>query len=143
MPPETAEYIVENEVTPETIRDIFSRAFYSTDLDDDGDVVVIAEPTSVLISINKDNRLLKYSTYYRVDETAPLNSKLAFVNKMNDDMVFCRFSIPEDHEDTLVADYFLPFGESISSFQIVSSLRLFALVVVSAIRDCDDDDLVK
>lgn len=143
MASETTEYIVESEVTPETIRELFSRAFYNTDLDDDGDVVVNAEPISVFISINTNNRLLKYSTYYRVDETAPLESKLAFVNKMNDDLVFCRFSIPEDHEDTLVADYFLPFGESISSFQIVSSLRLFALVVVSAIRDYDDDDLVK
>lgn len=137
------EYIVESEVTPKNIRELFSRAFYNTDLDDDGDVVVNAEPISVFISINKNNRLLKYSTYYRVDETAPLESKLAFVNKMNDDVVLCRFSIPEDHEDTLVADYFLPFGESISSFQIVSALRLFALVVVNAISDCDDDDLVK
>ena len=143
MASETTEYIVESEVTPENIRELFSRAFYNTDLDDDGDVVVNAEPISVFISINTNNRLLKYSTYYRVDETAPLESKFAFVNKMNDDLVFCRFSIPEDHEDTLVADYFLPFGESISSFQIVSSLRLFALVVVSAIRDCDDDDLVQ
>lgn len=143
MPSETAEYIVESEVTPENIRKLFTRAFYSTHLDDDGDVVVNAEPISVFVSINKDNRLFKYSTYYGVDETAPLESKHAFVNKMNDGVVFCRFSIPEDHEDTLVADYFLPFVESISSFQIVSSLRLFASVVVNAIHHYDDDDLVK
>ena len=143
MPSETPEYIVESEVTPENVRDLFSRAFYSTHVDDDGDVVVNAEPMSVFISINRDNKLLKYSTYYQVDENAPLESKHAFVNKMNDDVIFCRFSIPESHEDTLVTDYFLPFGESISSFQIVSALRLFASVVVNAIRDCDDDDLVK
>lgn len=143
MPSEAPEYIVEGEVTPENIRDLFSRAFYSTHVDDDGDVVVNAEPMSVFISINRDNKLLKYSTYYQVDENAPLESKHAFVNKMNDDVIFCRFSIPENHEDTLVTDYFLPFGESIPSFQIVSALRLFASVVVNAIRDCDDDDLVK
>lgn len=143
MPAETPEYIVESEVTPEKIRELFSRAFYSTRLDDDGDVVVNAEPISVYVSINKGNRLLVYSAYYKVDETAPLESKLAFVNKMNDDVILCRFSIREDHEDRLVADYFLPFGENISSFQIVSALRLFASVVVNAIRDCDDDDLVK
>lgn len=143
MPSDTPEYIVESEVTPENIRELFSRAFYSTHLDDDGDVVVNAEPISVFITISKNNRLLKYSTYYEIDETAPLEPKLAFVNKMNDHVVFSRFSIPEDHEDTLAADYFLPFGESISSFQIVSALRLFASVVVNAIRDCDDADLVK
>lgn len=143
MPSETPEYIVEGEVTPENIRDLFSRAFYSTHVDDDGDVVVNAEPISVFISINKDNKLLKYSTYYGVNKIAPLESKIAFVNKMNDDMVFCRFSIPKDHEDTLVADYFLSFGENISFFQIVSSLRLFASVVVNAIHHFDSDGLIE
>lgn len=143
MPSKTAEYIVESEVTPENIRELFSRAFYSTDLDDDGDVHVNVEPISVFISIDKDTRLLRYSAYYGFHETASLESKLAFVNKMNDDVIFCRFSIPENREDKLVADYYLPFGESISSFQIVSAIRLFALVVVKAIHDYDDDDLVK
>ena len=143
MSPETPEYIVESEVTPENIRQLFARAFYSVHLDEDDDIVVNAEPISVYISINKDNKLLKYTAPFRVDAGAPLTQKHALVNKMNDDVILCRFSIPEDHEDMMLADYFLSFGESIPSFQIVSTIRLFASVVSNAIGDCDDDDLIK
>lgn len=143
MPSETPEYIEENNVTPENIHRLFTRAFYSAHLDDDGDIVVNAEPVSVYISVNKDNKLLKYTAPFRVDEDAPLPQKHALVNKMNDDVILCRFSIPEEHEDMMLADYFLSFAESILSFQIVSTLRLFASVVSNAISDCDDDDLIK
>lgn len=143
MASEAAEYIVESEVTPKNVRELFARAFYSTQLDDDGDIFVRAEPTSVYVSVNRDNRLLRYAAHYRIDENASLESKHAFVNKLNDSVVFCRFSIPDVYEDTLVADYYLPFEEQITSFQIVSAFRLFTQIVPNAIRDCDDDDLVK
>lgn len=143
MPSETSEFIVESEVTPENIHRLFTRAFYSAHVDEDDDIVVNAEPITVYLSINKDNKLLKYTAPFRVDENAPLAQKHALINKMNDDVILCRFSIPEEHEDMLIADYFLSFGESIPAFQIVSTLRLFASVVSNAIGDCDDDDLIK
>ena len=130
-------------MSPRALQSLFDRALFNSSIDDDDDVLVETEAISVYVSINKDNRLLKYTAAYKVDETAPVESKHALVNKMNDDVIFCRFTIPEHHEDTLIADYFLPFGKSISSFNIVSALRLFALVVPNAIRDCDDNDLVK
>jgi hypothetical protein len=139
----TSEHITESEMSPRALQSLFDRALFNSSIDDDDDVLVETEAISVYVSINKDNRLLKYTAAYKVDETAPVESKHALVNKMNDDVIFCRFTIPEHHEDTLIADYFLPFGKSISSFNIVSALRLFALVVPNAIRDCDDNDLVK
>ena len=126
-----------------TLQSLFDRALYNSSIDDDDDVVVETEAISVYISISRDNKLLKFMAAYKVDEAAPIELKHALVNKMNDDVIFCRFTIPEHHEDTLIADYFLPFGKNISSFNIVSALRLFALVVPNAIRDCDDNDLVK
>ena len=143
MTSETPEYIVESEVTPETIHRLFTRAFYSTHMDDDEDIIVNADPISVYISINKNTKLLKYTAPFRIDPDAPLALKHVLANKMNDDVILCRFSIPDDHDDMLVADYFLSFGESISSFQIVSTLRLFVSVVSNAIGNCDDNDLIK
>lgn len=143
MTSETAEYVAESHVTPKKIRELFTRAFYGTHLDEDGDILVNAEPISVYVSINEDDKLLRYAAYYRIDGTAPLEAKHAFVNRMNDAVVFCRFSIPENDQDTLVADYYLPFGEHVNAFQIVSSFRLFARIVPNAIRDCDDSDLIK
>ena len=141
--PKVSEHIAESKMSPKVIQALFDRAYFGSSIDDDDDVLVETEAISVYISINRDNRLLKYTAAYKVDESAPVESKHALVNKMNDDVIFCRFAIPEHREDTLIVDYFLPFGKSISSFNIVSALRLFALVVPNAIRDCDDNDLVK
>ena len=137
------EIIAENIVTPETIRDIFRRAYFSTTLDDDGDVRVETDDPIVFVSINANNKLLKYTTVYAFRETTSMEPKLAFVNRMNDELIFCRFSVPEDEPDLLMADYYLPFGEGVPAFQIVSALRLFARVVPRAIHDCDENDIVR
>lgn len=135
MTSESAEYIVESDVTPMRLCELFAKASYRTRLDDDGDIFVQAEPISVYVSINEDNKLIRYTAYCRIDESTSLGSKHAFVNKMNDKVVFCRFSVPDTYDDTVVADYYLPFGERVSSLQVISSLRLFAHIVPSAIHD--------
>ena len=142
-PAEAAEVIAENDVTPENIRTLFKRAFYSASLDDDGDVCVDTDGLRVHVTVMDNTKLLRYVTVYGIKDTAPLESKHAFVNKMNDDVILCRFSIPEHDHDALYADYFLPFGEGVLAFQIVSALRWFARVVSSAIRDCDENNLVR
>ncbi len=140
---ETLEIIAEDEVTPDTIRDLFRRAFFSTSLDGDGDVRVETDGPTVYISINAENKLLRYTAAYRFKNTASLESKYAFVNKMNDDVIFCRFSVALEAPDSLVVDYYLPFGEGVTAFQIVRALRLFARVMPRAIHDCDENDIVR
>ena len=141
-PTENIELIAEDQVAPGTIRDLFRRAFFSTSLDDDGDVRVETDDPTVFVSINADNKLVKYTTVYGLKNSASLESKHAFVNKMNDDVIFCRFSVPEEAPNILMVDYYLPYGEGVLAFQIVRSLRLFARVVPRAIYDCDDNDIV-
>ena len=139
----TAEVIAENEVTTSNLAQIFKRAFFKTSLDDDGDLVVHSDGPRVIVTVNQDNKLIEFMSIYGVKESAPLDMKYAFTNRMNDDIILGRFSIPEQRPDMLIADYYLPFEEGIPAFQIVSVLRLFARVVSSAIRQCDKNDLVE
>ena len=131
------------DVTPQTLCELFARASYSTRLDDDGDVFVNAESISVYVSINEDNKVIRYTAYCKIDESMSLESKHAFVNKMNDNFVFCRFSVPDKYSDTLVVDYYLSFGERINSFQVVSSLGLFARICSKCCFMIFDGALVK
>lgn len=139
----TPEIIAENQVTTDTLESLFRRAFFSTSLDDDGDVCVETDDPIVYVSINASNKLIKYTAVYRFKESVSMNSKLVFVNKMNDDVIFCRFSVSEDNPELLIADYFLPYGEGLPAFQIVSALRLFARVAPRIIHDCDEHDIVR
>ena len=139
----TAEVLGEDEVTTSNLAQIFKRAFFKTELDEDGDLKVHTDGPRVRVTVNQDHKLLKFMAVYGVKESARLEMKHAFVNKMNDDIIFGRFSIPEARSDVLIADYYLPFGEGIPAFQIVYALRLFGKVVLGAIRQCDDNDLVE
>ena len=139
----TAEVLGEDEVTTSNLAQIFKRAFLKTDLDEDGDLRVHTDGPRVMVTVDQDKKLLKFMAVYGVKESARLEMKHAFVNKMNDDIIFGRFSIPEAQPDVLIADYFLPFEEGIPAFQIVSALRWFGKVVPGAISQCDDNDLVE
>lgn len=137
------EVLSESEVTKENLVSLFKRAFMSTSFDDDDDLVVQTDGPRVYVTIDEEKKLLKYMAIYGVNESSSLELKYALTNKMNDNFIFGRFSIPEQRPDMLVADYYLPYEEGIPTFQIVSAVRLFAKVVQSAIRASDDNDLVE
>jgi len=137
------EVLSENEVTKENLASLFKRAFMSSSFDEDGDLVVQTDGPRVFVTVDEDKKLLNYMAIYGVKESSPLELKHALTNKMNDKIIFGRFSIPERRPDILIADYFLPYEEGIPTFQIISAIRLFAKVVPGAIRACDDNDLIE
>lgn len=139
----TAEILAEDEVTTSNLAQMFKRAFLKTDLDKDGDLRVHTDGPRVVVTVDQDKKLLKFMAVYGVKESARLELKHAFANKMNDEIIFVRFSVPRTRPDMLVADYFLPFEEGIPTFQIVSALRLFARAVPGAIRTCDEHELTE
>ncbi len=139
----TAEVLAEDEVTTSNLAQVFKRAFFKTSIDNDGDLIVQTDGPRVIVTLNQDNKLIKFMTIYGVKESARLDLKHNFTNRMNDEIIVVRFSVPKTRPDMLIADYYLPFEEGIPAFQIVSALRLFARVVPAAIRSCDENDLLE
>lgn len=138
----TAEMIAEKDVTPENLAALFKRAFFEVSRDDDGDVVVQTDGPLIFVRV-RDNKLIKYMAVYKLKANTPLERKHAFVNRLNDEVILCRFSVPQQNSDLMIADYYMPFGESVPAFQIVSALRSFSRVVLHALGSYDDDNLVE
>jgi len=138
-----AEVLAEDEVTTSNLAQIFKRAFLKTSLDKDGDLIVHTDGPRVIVTLNQDKKLIKFMTIYGVKESARLDLKHTFTNRMNDEIIVGRFSVPKTRPDMLIADYYLPFEEGIPAFQIMSALRLFARIVPGAIRACDENNLVE
>ncbi len=137
----SARLLAESEVTTSTLDDLFKQAYFKTSLDKDGDLIVQSDGPRVIVTVDQQKKLVKFMAVYGLREEAALEPKLALANRMNDEIIYVRFSVPRD--DILVADYFLLFQEGIPAFLLVSSLRLFARVVPAAIRACDQQDLVE
>jgi len=137
------EIILGSDLTKESLALLFKRAFFKISVDSDGDIIVNTDGPRVFVTLDSNKNLLKYMSVYGFKESAPLELKYSLINKMNDQIILVRFSMPEKRPDMLMADYFISYEECIPTFQIISTLRLFATVVSGAIRTCDTDDLVE
>ena len=133
-------FLPEGEVNAQKLAEIFKVAYMKCTIDEDGDLLVQTDGPRVFVSVQEDKKLLKFIAMYGLKESATEEMKMAFVNRMNDGIIFARFSVAR--ADTLMADYYLPYEEGILAFQIVAALRLFGRVVPGAIQACDKDDLV-
>jgi hypothetical protein len=138
-----AEFIPEHAVTAKALAHLFKRAFLKTFIDADGDLVVETDGPRVLVSVDTDLKLVKFMALYALNSPPPREAKRAFADRMNDTMIFCRFSIPQKNDDVLVADYFLPFEEGIPVHQIVSAFRLFVRVIPAAVNGCGGEEFLR
>ena len=136
----STEIFTETEVTIENVNKIFKRAFFSTSLDSDGDLLVQSDGPRVIVKIDSEKKHLCFMTLLRIKESAPEITKLSLVNDLNNKTVLARFSVPRPH--LIAADYTLPFEEGIPTFQIVSTLRLFSRVIANTVHVCDEHDIV-
>jgi hypothetical protein len=134
-------FLEEGNITIPMLCDVFRRAFYRTSLDDDGDIRVQTNGPLILVSIDTNKHLIKFMTIYGL-KAGPLQSKIAFANRMNAAFILARFFIPSQNEELIIADYFIPFDAGLAEFSIISSVRMFEKIVISGISNYDTDNLV-
>lgn len=133
------EVLAEQEVTIPNLVQIFKRAFMSTSIDKDGDLIVQHEGVRIIVGIDKEKKLLTFMILLRLNPSASELSALTLVNKLNR-MIFVRFYVPSP--ETMAADYTLLIEEGVPTFQVVASLRLFVRIVLGAVRTLDAENIV-
>jgi|GEM_PF-1177010 len=137
------EIIPQESVTLDRLGLLLQQAFYQFEREENEKLFVETDGPTVQVTINEDHHLLKFQSLYSFKPCAPPDQKLAFVNRLNDSVIFARFSLPEGHEDVLVADYYLPFVLGAPAHQIINALRLFSRIVPAAFKFCDEEDLLE
>jgi hypothetical protein len=137
-------FLNEDKVTPTHLLQLFKNALMKASLDEENDIRVTTMPGSLfLIQVLSEQKMLKYVGMFgfKDNEQANTSEKLALLNQLNSGIILSRFSMPR--EDVLLSEYFLPYEEGISSYQVVNCLRLFERVTTGAIRQFDTSNLVE
>lgn len=137
------EVLPEKDITVENLLNIFKKAYISASIDDDGDLMINTERCRVFLSINEKAKLLKYVTFYKFKDDFSAKAKLKFVNTLNDNIIFARFSCPEQRQEALLSEYYLSYEEGVVVFSIIESLRLFVKVTVGALEMYDEDNMIQ
>lgn len=136
------EVLLTADVNGPNLLSILNQAFIPGKIDDDGDIIAEVDGHTIIVTLNKKNKLIKFTALYHLKNTVSLELKHSLINLMNDDLIFSRFSVPDNHSDVLVSDYYLPYEAGVIGQNFVSSLRLMSRINNHAIRNCDPQDII-
>jgi hypothetical protein len=139
----SAEVMAEGDVATANLTKLFEQAMFKTSLDKDGDLVVHTDGPRIIVMVVAGKKLLKFMCFYGFKASARQDAKLSFVNRLNDEFTFARFSVPSKNPNALVADYHMPFDGGIPAFLVVEAVRWLSRVVPGAIRVCNDQGLIE
>ncbi len=141
---QTIRYADEKEVTLPFLLDLFRHAQYEASINDDGAFMVLAETALVSIDIlmAENVRLIRFTSMYKMKDTASIGQKSAFANKLNNCVIMARFSILETDHQAMNVVYHLPFWGGIDAYHILAAFRLFTYVYAGVPSIMDSEHLI-
>jgi hypothetical protein len=126
-----AELLYPENITKEGLRDLFVAAYMDAALDEDGDVVVKESYRSYLMP-SQDAAWIRLYSPFKASEAATMEDKLAYVNKVNNDLVIVRAYVTSS--GGFVFEEYLPVEGGITKRAIVFAVRRFHRMLESAVR---------
>jgi len=137
--------VAASDMTPTMLESIFTQALFKTSYLENGDLSVQfgAGGGRATVHIDQAHQLLRYYRVYRFKTSATDTQKLELANRINREIIMVRTYIPKGQADTLVVDYFQPYDESVTRYQIASTARYSMDVAMKAVNQMDEEDIVK
>jgi hypothetical protein len=141
----TTHYIDEKQVTLPLLLEVFQQAQFEASINDQGILMVLAETALVSVDVQtaENVRLIRFTSMYKMRDTASIEQKMALANKLNDGVILARFSILETDHQAMNVVYHLPFWGGIDEYHIVIALRLFTHVYAGAPSVMDTQNLIE
>jgi len=133
-----ADLVYPENVTKEGLRDLFVAAYMDATLDEDGDVLVKESYRSYLVP-SQDAAWIRLYSPFKGSESATLEDKLAYCNKINADMIIVRTYVTD--KGGFIFEEYLPVEGGITKRAIVLAVRRFHRMLESAIR-ADDKNVM-
>lgn len=128
------------DISTARLAEIFQAAFISAKVDQDGDLEVRENDITLYAKVDPDKQLISWFALWKLKEDESELKKLQMANRMNDKLIFARFSVPD--ATTLWCDHHQLFAGGVSAYALVQNYRLTSKVCRGAVASMDDDDLV-
>lgn len=129
--------ILPENLSKEMLLSLFQAAYMDVSLDEDGDLVVKDTYRQFVFLDNDEKRYVQLVSMFRSNPDATLEAKLAYANRVNDEIVFVRASVTD--KGGFCFDYYIPIQGGITKSAIVFALRRFASALKTALgRDTEN-----
>ena len=131
-------------IQPETLsksalQELFEAAYLNVTIDDDGDLIVKERYRSLVLP-DQEGRWIQVVSLFGANPAASLADKLAFVNRVNDELVLIRGYVTE--RGGFAFDAFIPVEGGIPKRSVVLAVRQFHHVL-EAVGTKDDGDVMQ
>mgnify|MGYP003599448323 FL=1 len=137
-----SDFLPESSINLNRIFSILKNAFLKPELEGEGEIRVHLENCIALISLDSDKKLIYMHAIFRFNDGARESDKFSFVNKLNQQMIVCRFYTAGNSNGALISDYCLNYEEGLVPFHVVDALKWLNGVTIAAIKQHDDKNLV-
>ena len=131
------ELITDGNISKELIKEILDSAYINNEIDFDGEVKIVEE-IKVFARISEKQKVIKLYAGYGLKEDAPLEEKMKFVNKVNDDYIMVRAYVTES-EDGVRFEYDMFYEGGLTKASFVFALKRFLRIVPAAAQEFGDD----
>ena len=126
-----AELVYPENLTKDSLRDLFLAAYMDASFDDDGDVMIKEQYRSYLIP-SSDSAWVRLYSPFKSAEAATMEDKLAYCNKVNADLIIVRAYVTD--KGGFVFEEYLPIEGGITKRAIVLAVRRFHRMLDAAVR---------
>lgn len=136
-----SDFLFEDQVSTEKVLSLFRQAYFQVEVMSEHRLRLVMDfGMRLSVTVDADRKLITYSTSYSLREDAPMEAKVAFVNRVNDGVIFVRFAVHD--ATTLWIDYQLPFDGGVASAAVIGALRRYARIAYQSIGQYDTDRVV-
>jgi hypothetical protein len=131
--------IHENEVSIGVVKSILDDAFFTTEVDDDGDIKVTEMNSAFWIRLSSELKIIRLYCIFLFRDGSTEEAKCTLFRNLNTSI----FRFNDLGDGKLFADFNLFYGGGILPANIVGIVRLFSTVVPMLMNNIDTDDIVK
>jgi hypothetical protein len=115
----TGEFMSEEDVTQERLQTLFGMAFYKTEIDEDGDLL-IRDNYRVFVTVDADRLLIAYKIYFRKVKDDQKDLAEQTVAEINDSIIYNTLAI---HNGAPYICYYLDYRDGIMGHNIIHAFR--------------------
>lgn len=136
----TGTQIVQPEdITIEFLEELFDAAYMRVSRKDDG--VLLTEDFKVYVEPQGEGKRLSLTVLFGLRESAPLEERFDFVNRINDSLIVVRAYVTGTARDALVLDYYVSVEGGVTARSLVYAVKTFQQLVKAALNK-DENNLL-
>ena len=132
------ELILPEAINSDTLKKLFEDAYMDVSVDTDGDLIV-KDNYRCYLRPDPDGRLISVYAIFGANPAAVDQDKLAYVNKVNDEVKMIRASVSNNGK--FFYDYYLSVEGGITKRAVVLAVRRFFSCLATALK-ADDANVV-